>query len=69
VFAVLERRDKVIYYSYKADRARRTLHAIDEQVKKAQKAVDGQATLPVTARELPGAVREGHRLAVAIGHW
>ncbi len=28
-------RDKVIYYSYKADRARRTLHGIDEQVAKA----------------------------------
>jgi transposase len=37
------RRDKVIYYSYRADRARRTLHGIDEQVKKAQKAVDGHA--------------------------
>ena len=37
------RRDKVIYYSYKADRARRTLHGIDEQVRKAQNAVDGKA--------------------------
>ena len=37
------RRDKVIYYSYKADRARRTLHGIDEQVAKAAKAVAGLA--------------------------
>jgi hypothetical protein len=38
-----DRRDKVIYYSYKADRARRTLHGIDEQVAKAAKAVAGLA--------------------------
>jgi hypothetical protein len=37
------RRDQVIYYSYKADRARRTLHGIDEQVAKAVKAVAGLA--------------------------
>jgi hypothetical protein len=37
------RRDQVIYYSYKADRARRTLHGIDEQVAKAAKAVAGLA--------------------------
>jgi Transposase DDE domain len=30
-----KRKDQVIYYSYKADRARRTLHGIDEQVAKA----------------------------------
>src|SRR5215469_10939238 len=30
------RRDQVIYYQYKADRARRTLRGIDEQVKKAE---------------------------------
>jgi hypothetical protein len=30
-----KRRDQVIYYSYKADRARRTLRRIDEQVAKA----------------------------------
>ena len=33
------RRDKVIYYQYRADRARRTLRGIDEQVIKAEKAV------------------------------
>jgi len=37
------RRDQVIYYSYKADRARRTLRGIDEQVAKAAKAVAGLA--------------------------
>jgi hypothetical protein len=33
----------VIYYQFKADRARRTLHGIDEQVAKAAKAVAGLA--------------------------
>ncbi len=37
------RRDQVIYYQYKADRARRTLRGIDEQVKKAEQAVAGKA--------------------------
>jgi Transposase DDE domain len=37
------RRDQVIYYQYKADRARRTLLGIDEQVKKAEQAVTGKA--------------------------
>ena len=37
------RRDQVIYYQYKADRARRTLRGIDEQVRKAEQAVAGQA--------------------------
>jgi Transposase DDE domain len=36
------RRDQQIYYQYKADRARRTLRGIDEQVAKAEKAVAGQ---------------------------
>ena len=34
-----QRRDQVIYYTYKADRARRTLRGIDEQVAKAEQAV------------------------------
>jgi hypothetical protein len=38
-----KRRDQVIYYSYKADRARRTLRGIDEQVAKAASAVAGLA--------------------------
>src|SRR6266700_635249 len=36
------RRDQVIYYQYKADRARRTLRGIDEQIAEAQSAVDGK---------------------------
>jgi transposase len=35
-------RDQVIYYQYKADRARRTLRGIDEQVAKAEKAIAGK---------------------------
>jgi hypothetical protein len=35
-------RDRVIYYQYRADRARRTLRGIDEQVAKAEKAVAGK---------------------------
>jgi hypothetical protein len=38
-----ERRDQVIYYQYRHDRARRTLRGIDEQVKKAEQAVAGKA--------------------------
>jgi hypothetical protein len=57
-----KRRDQVIYYQYRAGRARRTLHGIDEQVKKAQKAVDGQA--PVKRNRfiaLDGAVKSVNR--------
>ncbi|HSK27386.1 MAG TPA: IS1634 family transposase [Jiangellales bacterium] len=39
------RRDQVIYYQYKADRARRSLHGIDEQVAKAERAVAGKAAV------------------------
>jgi Transposase DDE domain len=35
--------DRVIHYQYRHDRARRTLRGIDEQVRKAQRAVDGHA--------------------------
>ncbi len=38
-----QRRDQVIYYQYRADRARRSLHGIDEQVAKAEPAVAGKA--------------------------
>ena len=38
-----QRRDQVIYYQYKADRARRTLRGIDEQITKAEKAVAAKA--------------------------
>jgi hypothetical protein len=37
-----KRRDQVIYYQYKHDRARRSLRGIDEQVAKAEKAVAGK---------------------------
>ncbi len=37
------RRDQVIYYQYKADRARRTLRGINEQIAKAEQAVAGKA--------------------------
>jgi len=36
------RRDQVVYYQYRADRARRTLHGIDEQIGKAERAVAGK---------------------------
>jgi hypothetical protein len=36
------RRDQVIYYQYKADRGRRTLRGIDEQIAKAERAVAGK---------------------------
>lgn len=39
------RRDHVIYYQYRHDRARRTLRGIDEQVRKAQAAVEGKAAI------------------------
>lgn len=37
-----KRRDQVIYYQYSADRARRTLRGISEQVRKAEDAVAGK---------------------------
>ena len=37
-----KRRNEVVYYQYKTDRARRTLRGIDEQVAKAEKAVAGK---------------------------
>jgi hypothetical protein len=40
-----KRRDQVIYYQFRADRARRALRGIDEQVAKAEKAVAGQAPI------------------------
>jgi hypothetical protein len=40
-----KRRDQIIYYQYKADRARRTLRGIDEQVAKAEQAVAGKTPI------------------------
>jgi Transposase DDE domain len=37
--------DRVIYYQYRHDRARRTLRGIDEQVAKAERAVEGKAAV------------------------
>jgi Transposase DDE domain len=37
-----KRRDQLIYYQYTADRARRTLRGIDEQIAKAERAVAGK---------------------------
>jgi hypothetical protein len=42
------RRDQVIYYQYRHDRARRTLRGIDEQVKKAEQAVAGRCRSSAT---------------------
>jgi hypothetical protein len=56
------RRDQVIYYQYRHDRARRTLRGIDEQVAKAEKAVAGKA--PVKRNrfiQLTGAARSVNR--------
>jgi Transposase DDE domain len=57
-----KRRDQQIYYQYKADRARRTLRGIDEQVAKAAKAVAGLA--PVKRNRfiaLDGAIKTVNR--------
>jgi hypothetical protein len=39
-----QRRDQVLYYQYRTERARRTLRGIDEQIAKAEKAVAGKTT-------------------------
>lgn len=40
-----KRRDHTIFYQYKADRARRTLRGIDQQIAKAENAVAGKAAV------------------------
>jgi hypothetical protein len=40
-----KRRDQTIYYQYRADRARRTLRGIDEQIGKAERAVAGEVSV------------------------
>jgi hypothetical protein len=74
-----KRRDQWIYYQYRADRARRTLRGIDEQVAKAAKAVAGLA--PVKRNRfiaLDGAVKSVNRelahltivfAALAVSRW
>ncbi len=39
------RKDHTVFYQYRADRARRTLRGIEEQVKKAQQAIDGKTAI------------------------
>src|SRR5256885_2235788 len=57
-----KRRDHVIYYQYKADRARRTLRGIDEQVAKAEKAVAGKTEVKRNRFvQLSGATRSVNR--------
>ena len=52
------RRDRVTYYQYRHDRARRTLRGIDEQVAKAEKAVAGRPRSSGTgSSSSPGAPR------------
>ncbi|MET9199896.1 IS1634 family transposase [Gordonia sp. NPDC003585] len=56
------RRNQVVYYQYKADRARRSLRGIDEQIAKAQKAVEGK--IPVKRNRfvtLKGAAKSVNR--------
>ena len=40
-----DQRHRTTYYQYRADRARRSLHGIDTQVAKAEKAIAGQAAI------------------------
>ena len=40
-----DQRRRTTYYQYRADRARRSLHGIDTQVAKAEKAIAGQAAI------------------------
>jgi hypothetical protein len=57
-----KRRDQVIYYQYRHDRARRTLRGVDQQVAKTEKAVAG--TVPVKRNrfiQLSGGTRKVNR--------
>jgi hypothetical protein len=58
------RRDQVIYYQHRHDRARRTLRGIDEQVAKAQNAVAGEAPSSGT-----GSSRSAMAPTVSTGNW
>jgi hypothetical protein len=62
-----KRRDQVIYYQFRHDRARRTLRGIDQQVTKAERAVAGQA--PVKRNrfiQLSGGTRKVNRNTVQL---
>ncbi len=47
------RRDQVIYYQHRADRARRTLRGIDQQVRKAEQAVAGKTAALAQVAVIP----------------
>jgi hypothetical protein len=51
--------DRVVHYQFRHDRARRTLRGIDEQIAKAERAVDGHAPVKRQGqrREITGARR------------
>ncbi|OPE44776.1 transposase [Mycobacterium intermedium] len=54
--------DRVVYYQFRTDRARRTLRGIDEQIRKAERAVDGH--VPVKRNryiQLTGATKSINR--------
>jgi hypothetical protein len=53
---------RTIFYQYRADRARRTLKGIDEQIAKAEKAVAGQAAVKRNRFvQLTGAIKSVNR--------
>jgi transposase len=57
-----KRRDHTIFYQYRADRARRTLHGIDTQVAKAENAVAGRTSVKRNRYvRLTGAVKSVNR--------
>ncbi|WP_053731576.1 hypothetical protein [Nocardia sp. NRRL S-836] len=56
-----QRRDQIIYYQYRADRARRTLHGIDEQVAKAE-----QKFVRTTRRYRTINIQAGERTLTAV---
>jgi hypothetical protein len=66
-----DRRDQVIYYQYKADRARWTLRGIDEQVTKAEKAVAGKVPVKRTGSSSCPAARGPSSASwrTKPGHW
>ena len=53
--------DRVVYSQYRHDRARRTLRGIDEQIGKAERAVDGKAPVKRNRYQLSGANKSVNR--------
>ena len=54
------RPDKIRYYQYRHDRARRTLRGTDEQMTKAEENAAGMARLGESSREVFGAATGAH---------